>query len=62
MVVMDHVHFLTGMILQVHIPKFTHWSTNIAGWKMKLLKMYFLLKIYENGDIPASYVSLPEGI
>ena len=26
---------------------------------MDPLKMYFLLK---NGDIPASYVSLPEGI
>ena len=42
-------------------PKFTHRSTNIVGWKMKLLKMYFLLKIFENGDIPASYVSLPKG-
>ena len=33
-------------------------STNIAGWKMDPLKMYFLLNM---ADFPASYVSLPEG-
>ena len=43
------------------IPPLDPGASNIAGWKMgdpDWGKMYFLLKM---GDIPASYVSLPEG-
>ena len=37
---------------------YTLWCTNMAGWKMNLLKMYSLLK---TGDFSASYASLQEG-
>ena len=39
---------------------YTPGSTNIAGWNMYSTRMEDVFPI-ENGDIPASYVSLPEG-
>ena len=39
---------------------YTPGSTNIAGWKMD--PGWVDVFPIENGDIPASYVSLPEGI
>ena len=38
----------------------TLWQTNIAGWKNGT-RMEDIFPI-KNGDISASYVSLPEGI
>ena len=46
--------------LETPIYCYTPGSSNIAGWKMgaRIQSMYFLLKM---GDIPASYVRIPEG-
>ena len=40
---------------------YTPGSSNIAGWKMGAPDGVDVFPI-KNGDIPASYVSLPEGI
>ena len=36
------------------------WYTNMAGWKINILKMYFLSKMDERCDVPANHVSLLE--
>ena len=49
-----------ALFLETPIYCYTPGSSNIAGWKMgaRIQSMYFLLKM---GDIPASYVRIPEG-
>ena len=51
---MNHSHML-------HIW-YTPGSTNIAGWKMGGPGLSRCMDPIKDGDIPASYVSLPEGI
>ena len=47
--------------MQVNILEYLGWSKpNIAGWKMGAPDGVDVFPI-KHGDIPASYVSLPEG-
>ncbi len=49
--------FLYFLVVWWYFP-YTPGSTNIAGWKIRMVQDVFPI---ENGDIPASYVSVPKG-
>ena len=63
-------HLLNGMILQVDVQEipsnhtlflYTKGSSNIAGkWGPRIEER--CISVIKHGDIPASYVSLPEGM
>ena len=61
---MKHVYYIY-MYIHKHYISCTYtiyilWYTNMAGWKINILKMYFLSKMDERCDVPANHVSLLE--
>ena len=53
---------MLGVSPNVSATTYPLGSTNIAGWKYGPFGLSRCISGFENEDMPASYVSLPEGI